>query len=771
MGSRVVPLRSPRAPSATIVVADDVADLANAHALAAENDQLRIALAEAEDAADRLAGIVDSVADAIFTIGMDLVITAWNRGAEALYGYTAEEVLGREATILYPPGSDEPRRLLAVAGTGERVRGHESVRRARDGTLAEVSLDASPHPQGIVVVARDISDRRELEAELVRQNMHDALTGLPNRAFLTYRLAQALAEARRSDSPVSVLVVDLDRFRAVDELHGHVIGDRVLVEIAGRLRDLAHPGYTVARSGSDEFVLVCPGLDVAGAGAMARLVIEAVGEPLEATQQAVRIGASVGIAVTPPLEGDAATLLQHAEVAMSEAKARGRSRSQVFDASFARHAAEQRRVAADLREALAFDKLDVHYQPVLDLTTDRLVGVEALARWQHPVGGNVPPGTFIPLAEKHGFIGDLDRWVIDRACLDVASAIDSGDLPPNAHVAVNLSARSLDDPGLVAIVADAVRRSRLPAQSLVLEVTETAVLQNRDAARSSLEALRALGVGIHLDDFGTGYSSLSFLRELPVTGVKIDRSFVRDAVDRPDDLAITEAIVRLARGLGLATVAEGVETVEQRDLLRRLGCATAQGFWWSPAVPLAALATTSSTRLTRGQPSRAADGPRTWNLTRRTAKPFVASTACCLRGGIETGQGWLVISSRSRRESFAAALGPVHPAATARGQLVELDAYETLRAVTGPDGRLDPARFEQVVGAALRRLSGASEIGIHAELGHVTQPLLSLRVSTDLRRRLHAEADVTLDYSDQPADCAAHGPLPAVRGFAADSAS
>lgn len=770
MGSRVVPLRSPHVPAATIVVAGDVGDLANAHALAAENDQLRVALAEAEDAADRLAGIVDSVADAIFTMSTDLVVTSWNRGAEALYGYAADEVVGREATLLYPPGSDEPRRLLTVASTGERVLGHESVRRTRDGALAEVSLDACPHPDGIVVVARDISDRRELEAELVRQNMHDALTGLPNRAFLTYRLAQALADTRRRDTPVSVLVADLDQFRAVDDLHGHLVGDRVLAEIAERLRGLAHPGYTVARSGSDEFVLVCPGLDVAGAGALARLVIEAIAEPLESTQRAVRIGASVGIAVTPPLEGDAAALLQHAEVAVYEAKARGRSRSQVFDATFARHAAEQRRLAAELREALAFDKLDVHYQPVFDLTTDRLVGVEALARWQHPVGGNVPPGTFIPLAEKHGFIADLDRWVIDRACLDVASAIDSGDLPTDAHVAVNLSTRSLEDPALVAVVADAVRRSRLSAPSLVLEVTETAVLQNRDVARSSLEGLRALGVGIHLDDFGTGYSSLSFLRELPVTGVKIDRSFVRDSVDRPDDRAITEAIVRLARGLGLETVAEGVETVEQRDVLRRLGCATAQGFWWSPAVPLAALATTSTSRLTRGHPVPAA-GTRAWNIPRRAPERFVAGTACCLRGGIESGQGWLVITSASRRESFAAALGPVHQAAAARGQLVELDAYETLRAVTGPDGRLDPSRFEQVVGAALRRLGGASEIGIHAELGHVTQPLLSLRVSTDLRRRLHAEADVTLDYSDQPADCAAHGPLPARQARAADSAS
>lgn len=769
MGSRVVPLRG-TPPTATVVVADAAEDLANAHALAAENDELRLALSRAEDAVDRLAGIVDSVADAILTVGTDLVVTSWNRSAEILFGYAAEEIVGRTAALLFPPGSDEPRRLLTVASRGERVRRHDTVRRTRDGQLAEVRLDASPHQDGIVVVARDISDRRELEAELVRQTMHDALTGLPNRAFLTYRLAQALADARQRGTPVAVLVADLDQFRAVDDLHGHLVGDRVLVEIADRLRELARPSDLVARSGGDEFVLVCPGLDVAGAGDMARQLIESLGEPLEATQRALRVGASVGIAVTPPLEDDAATLLQRADVAMYEAKARGRARSQVFDAAFARQAGEQRRLAAELREALAFDKLELHYQPVFDLATDNLVGAEALARWNHPVGGNVPPGTFVPLAEKHGFITDLDRWVIDRACLDISSSIDSGDLPPDAHVAVNLSARSLDDPTLVAAVADALRRSRLPAGSLVLEVTETAVLQQRDAARASLESLRALGVGIHLDDFGTGYSSLSFLRELPVTGVKIDRSFVRDAAGRPEDLAITEAIVRLGRGLGLETVAEGVETVAQRDLLRRLGCSSAQGYWWSPAVPLAALTGRTTTRLAR-RTSAARRPERTWHVPRRTTEAPVVRTACCLRGGIEAGQGWLVITSESRRRSFAGALGPVHRAAVARGQLVELDAYETLRAVTGPDGRLDPVRFENVVGAALRKLGGASEVGIHAELGHVNQPLLSLRVSTDLRRRLHAEADVTLGYADQPADCAAHGPLPGDQGLAADSAS
>ena len=733
---------------------------------AGETARLRTRLAAAETSAARLAGIVDSVADAVFTISAAGVVTSWNRAAEGLYGYRADEIVGRDVAVLHPPGSDEPRRLLTVVRGGEPLRGHDTVRRCRDGRLSEVTLDATAHldaagePDGVVVVARDISGRRELEAELVRQTMHDALTGLPNRAYLTYRLAQSLDDARRRGTPVAVLMVDLDQFRAVDDLHGHVIGDRVLVEVAERLRALVRPVDIVARSGGDEFVVVSPGTDVAAAARLARTVIDVVAEPIDIEHRALRVGASVGIAVSPPLDGNATTLLKHADVAMYEAKARGRSRSQVFDATFARQAGEQRKLAAELREALADDRLDVHYQPVFDLGTNRMVGVEALARWQHPVGGAVSPATFVPLAEAHGFIADLDRWVLDRACLDIAAALDTGELPADVRVSVNLSARSLDDPGLVATVDDTVHRSGLPPEALVLEVTETAVLQNRDAARSSLEGLRAIGAGVHLDDFGTGYSSLSFLRELPVTGVKIDRSFVRDAVDRPEDLAITEAIVRLARGLGLETVAEGIETVEQRDLLRRLGCARAQGFWWSGAVPIYDLAGAGTSRAVRRHEPRPVAAPRRWNVARRPLEPTGARTACCLRGGLAAGQGWIVVTSPARREAFARSLGALHGAAVARGQLVELDAYETLRAVTGADGRLDTARFEQVVGGALRRVGAVTgDVGIHAELGHVTQPLLSLRVSTDLRRRLHAESDLTLDYGDHPADCATHGSL------------
>ncbi len=751
-----------------LTAADLVGDWLRPLRRSAEHARVRSQLHETLTSMERLSSIVDSVADAVFTTDAAGIVTSWNDGARQLYGYPAEEMVGANVALLHPPGSDEPRRILAMSRAGESIRGLETVRRTSDGRMARVSINVTPltvdgRLSGLVVLARDPGDRLELEAELVRQTMHDALTRLPNRAYLTYRLSQALAEAQRSRRPVAVLVIDLDQFKAIDDVHGHLAGDRVLADVADRLRDLARPTDIVARLGGDEFVVVCPDTDLEAAGRIADRVLHVIAAPLEVDGRGIRVGASVGIAVSSPLERDADTMLRHADAAMYEAKARGRARSQVFDPMFARRADEHRRLAGDLREALAQGQLDVHYQPVIDLTTDRFVGTEALARWQHPDLGAVPPGTFVPLAESHGFVAELDHWVLLRACRETAERQASGGLPLGAQVAVNLSARSLDDPDLVARVGDTLRRSGLPPESLVLEVTETALLQNREVARTSLEGLRELGAGISLDDFGTGYSSLSFLRELPVTGVKIDRSFVHNAVDRPEDLAITEAIVRLANGLGLTTIAEGVETVEQRDLLRGLGCSSGQGFWWSPAVPMATIAGDNAVTPTlpvRDPHPHTPDRRSVRHLRRRFAVPAADHrTVCCLRAGLDAGQAWLVVASVDRREDFARTLGTLHATAVARGQLIELDAYETLRKVAGPDSRLDPDRFDRIVGAALRRLGTTSDdVGVHAELGHVSQPLPSHGVSTDLHQKLHTVSTLGLAYGDHLADCAAHGP-------------
>jgi EAL domain-containing protein (putative c-di-GMP-specific phosphodiesterase class I) len=380
------------------------------------------------------------------------------------------------------------------------------------------------------------------------------------------------------------------------------------------------------------------------------------------------------------------------------------------------------------------------------------------------------------LAEESGLITRIGELVLNDACTQAARWVAESPDQHDLLVTVNLSARQVADDQIVEQVRAALAASGLDPHRLVLEITETALLQNREVARASLVGLRSIGAGVALDDFGTGYSSLSFLRELPVTGVKIDRSFVRDAVERTEDLAITEAIVRLAHGLGLETIAEGVETVEQRDLLRRLGCGSAQGFWWSAAVPMATLALAlpggrAAARIAQTReagPARFGESPRQLRPPqRRLPEPALIGpnrTACCLRGGIDAGQAWLVVATPARRNTFARALGSLHTTAVMRGQLLELDAYDTMRKMTGPDGGLDPDRFDRVVGPMLQRLGATSaDVGVHVELGPVNQPLLSTQVSTDLRRRLQALSPISLEYGDHAGDCSAHGPVPVQR--------
>ena len=583
-----------------VVLADDVllhADLGSTNARRAVLRTLRHfrlagELRRAEESARVLSAMVDATPDAIFSTDRGGLITSWNRGATQLYGYVAEEVTGQHVSILHPPGSEEYAPIVAMLLQGRPVRALETVRRAKDGRLVDVSITVCPvHDAlgaltGASVVTRNISDRRELETELVRASMHDALTGLPNRAHLVDQLSRLLAASALDGSPVAVLFLDLDRFKWVNESQGHLAGDRVLGEVATRLAAVARPVDTVARLGGDEFVLVCPGTDTEGAARLAQRLIEVLGRPVRTEGRPVHVSASIGIAVSPPLAAEAEALLRDADAAMYEAKSRGRSRSQVFDVAFAEHPRNQLSLADDLRDALAQDLLDVHYQPIVDVAGLRLTGFEALARWRHPTRGEVPPGVFVPVAEHGGFVPELDRWVLTRACRDASTARAEGRIPAHARVSVNLSARSLADLGLVGTVQDVLRAEGLPPQALVLEITETALMQDIATARRSLEGLRAVGAGVALDDFGTGYSSLSFLRELPVTQVKIDRSFIADIVTDGEDLLITESIIDLARRLGLETVAEGVETESQLALLRRLGCASAQGHLWSRALPL-----------------------------------------------------------------------------------------------------------------------------------------------------------------------------------------
>jgi diguanylate cyclase (GGDEF)-like protein len=410
------------------------------------------------------------------------------------------------------------------------------------------------------------------------------MTGLPNRALLGDRLTQALAGAGRRGAPVSVLFVDLDQFKAVNNANGHLVGDGLLVEVAHRLERTMRPSDTLARFGGDEFVLVCEDCSVEQARSIAERIAAVLKDPVEVGGSLHYISASIGIATSPPLESDPNALLRYADAAMYDAKSRGRACSRVFDASLAQESKERLELTSDLGDALRDELVEVHYQPVIELATGRVIGLEALTRWHHPARGWIPPATFVPLAEESGLIAAFDRWVLKQACRDGADLLASGLLPRGALVSVNISARSVSDLGLIDVVRDAATCSGFPLEALELEVTETAVMAEIPTIREVLEGIRELGSGIALDDFGTGYSSLTLVRQLPVTTIKIDASFTRRVIDKREDMAICASVIDLAQAVGLRTIAEGVEKVEQLSLLHDLGCDAGQGHLWSPAL-------------------------------------------------------------------------------------------------------------------------------------------------------------------------------------------
>jgi len=429
---------------------------------------------------------------------------------------------------------------------------------------------------------------RDREEEATRHAaLHDALTGLPNRTLAMDRLERALRRRRREGIDVAVLVLDVDRFKVVNDSLGHGAGDRVLLEIAPRLAAVLRPTDTVARLGGDEFVVVCEGVrGVEGAAEIARRIEEAFTRPVVLDHVEHFFSVSIGIALATRPEDDPDSLIRDADAAMYRAKERGRGRHEIFDDEMRRRVIARVRTEAELRRALEQGELEVWHQPVLNLATGLPSATEALVRWRHPDRGLVPPMEFIPIAEEAGLIGDLGLVVLEGACRNTARWRETLGLP--LGVAVNVSGRQLADPLFPAQVARILERTGLPARALLLEITETVLMEETASPDAVLASLHRLGLGLALDDFGTGYSSLSRLKRFPLDALKIDRAFI-DGVHRdPDDAAIVRATIDMAHAIGLLVVAEGVETPEQRDALRALGCDRAQGFLVARPMPPAA---------------------------------------------------------------------------------------------------------------------------------------------------------------------------------------
>ena len=423
--------------------------------------------------------------------------------------------------------------------------------------------------------------------QLEIQATHDELTGLPNRSFLQRRLEQEAHIARESNIPAALLLLDLDRFKEVNDTLGHTVGDLLLQKIGQRLQNQLRPTDLIARLGGDEFAIVLPATDAAGAIYAARTLLGALDAPTLVDDHAFSIGGSIGIALTPEHGDDVTTLLRCADVAMYVAK-RSQSGLAEYTPEVDKHSPRKLALMSELRQAIADDGLLIHYQPKVSFSLGRMVGVEALVRWPHPVHGLIPPDDFIPLAERTGLIGPLTRWVLERA---VHQCRDWEQVGLHINVAVNLSTHTLYDPQLLSTVTDLLQKYEVTPSQLTLEITESMLMEEPERAHVVLADLRALGLSISIDDFGTGYSSLVYLKRLTIDEVKIDKAFVFGlGVDAdPADAAIVRAVVAMARPLQCEVVAEGVETVETWTFLQELGCDLAQGYYFSHPLSAAAL--------------------------------------------------------------------------------------------------------------------------------------------------------------------------------------
>ncbi|WP_158647417.1 bifunctional diguanylate cyclase/phosphodiesterase [Actinoplanes sp. ATCC 53533] len=475
---------------------------------------------------------------------------------------------------------------LRAAEPGHTARIDSRCRHA-DGRWINVQVTGTnrlhdPHIGAVVLTIRDVSDQKALEGELTRQAFHDSLTGLPNRALLGDRMNQAVARNLRGNGRVALLLVDLDDFKKVNDTLGHVAGDELIRAVAERMNGCIRPSDTLARLGGDEFAVLVEGLDDLELAALAERLLEIVRLPVRVGHRDLITTASIGIASAKithtSSEADTHELLRDADLAMYAAKTAGRDRYVVFDESMYADAVQEAEARVRLEQALAADEFLVHYQPIVDLPSGELIGVEALVRWQHPERGLLGPDTFIGLAEQTGIIVPLGHWVLAEACRQAAAWHREVPGAQRLRVSVNLSARQFQHTDLVADVAAVLRDSGIDPGRVVLEITESLLMQDTDATISTLRDLRDLGVHIAIDDFGTGYSSLSYLRRFPIDILKIDKAFIDGIATDPDDATLAEAVVQLGRALRLQTVAEGIENVDQHSLLSALGCTYGQGY-------------------------------------------------------------------------------------------------------------------------------------------------------------------------------------------------
>ncbi|HKO17763.1 MAG TPA: EAL domain-containing protein, partial [Acidobacteriaceae bacterium] len=479
-----------------------------------------------------------------------------------------------------------------IIRTGRPIIGVEEKETWPDGREGWVLTTKVPlrNHQGQIIgtmgIARDITDRKQAEARIHYMALHDALTGLPNRVLLQERLTQAIALANRNRNGVAVLMLDLDRFKNINDSLGHYIGDRLLEHVSTRLKACLRKSDIVARFGGDEFVFCLPAVtDTQGVERVAKKILTTLAEPFQIEGHELKIGASLGICQYPINGESPETLLQSADAAMYEAKTKGRGIYCFFTPELSEEAKRRQKLEKDLHKACARGEFILHYQPQVSAVSGRITGMEALLRWNHPEQGMISPNQFIPLLEELGLMVEVGQWVIRTACLQNVAWQNAG-LPP-IRMAVNVSAQQFHRGDIAGSVEAVLSETGLDPKWLELELTESLTLDESEVTIRIMHDLKRIGVGLSLDDFGTGWSSLSYLRRFPLDRLKIDRSFMRDIVSQPAAEAVVRSIMSLARNLGLTCVGEGVETRQQLEYLQKHMCPEVQGFLYSPALPAA----------------------------------------------------------------------------------------------------------------------------------------------------------------------------------------
>jgi diguanylate cyclase (GGDEF)-like protein/PAS domain S-box-containing protein len=540
--------------------------------------------AELSASEQRFRALVQQSSDVVTVVDADSVVRYQSESVERVFGWPAARLTGRTLARLLDreSGARLAAALRAVAGrpygsTVLELTVPHRDRRQRQAEMTVTNLLDDPNVRGLVLNTRDITERRQLQEQLVHEAHHDPLTQLANRSLFVERIGEAL-QGRRSTDHVAVVVLDLDGFKEVNDALGHAAGDQLLVQVADRLHATVRTGDTVARLGGDEFAVLAHAAD---APAVARRVVTAMAEPFVVDGREVHVGASAGIAAAGA-GVDAVQLMRNADLAMYQAKSAGGGDVAVYHPSLHAGLVERLQLEADLRRALDRGELRLFYQPCVDLADGATVGYEALVRWLHPERGLVPPGEFIAVAEQIGVIGPLGRWVLEQACRQAVEWAAEG---RPVRMAVNVSVRQFHRTDLSAEVGAVLAATGLPADRLCLEMTESVLMTDTDANLAQLTRLKQLGVHLAVDDFGTGYSSLAYLRRFPVDVIKIDRSFVDRICDTDDAATLVHTIVQLGRSLGMTTVAEGVEHGGQLDALRAMGCELAQGYHFSRPVP------------------------------------------------------------------------------------------------------------------------------------------------------------------------------------------